>query len=195
MTNYNLFSIPDSEFIRGNVPMTKEEVRALTIGKLRIRPKDIILDIGAGTGSISIEAALFAKEGIIYSIERKQEGIKLIEKNIKLFNIKNIKLIKGIAPNDLGNVPMVDKVFIGGSGGKIKEIFDWVDDNLKSHGRLVINVITIENLYKALEQIKRRKYKNIEVVQIAVSKGENIGNLTMMKGQNPVYIISADKEC
>ncbi|MTI65215.1 MAG: precorrin-6Y C5,15-methyltransferase (decarboxylating) subunit CbiT [Firmicutes bacterium] len=195
MTNwpYNTPGIPDSMFIRGKVPMTKEEIRAVSISKLRILEKDIILDIGAGTGSLSIEASLQAKKGQVYSIERKEEGINLIKENIKKFNVCNIKPIKGIAPIDLENISTVDKAILGGSGGKMREIIIWLSKNLNKNGRIVINTITIENLYKAMKYLKENNFKDIELTQIGVSKGKDLANLTMLKANNPIYIISADK--
>ncbi|MGF7057496.1 precorrin-6Y C5,15-methyltransferase (decarboxylating) subunit CbiT [Brassicibacter mesophilus] len=185
--------IPDEMFIRGMVPMTKEEVRSITIGKLRINNNDIIVDIGAGTGSISIEAALQAFNGKIYAVERNEEAVQLIIKNKAKFEVKNIQIIEGVAPSALEVVPTVDKAIIGGSGGNLNGIFDWLDMNLKQNGRAIINAITIETVYKSLDNLKSRNYDDIEVVHVAISKSRSIANLTMMEAQNPIYIISATK--
>lgn len=185
--------IPDDLFIRGSVPMTKEEIRVISINKLRIYKNSVIADIGSGTGSISIEAAIKAKDGIVYSIEKNIEAIELIHKNIEKFKAYNIKVIQGVAPNALNDIDCVDRVFIGGSGGNLKEIFSWCNKKLIDNGRIVMNFITIENLSAALEELKRYKYKNIEVVNMMIAKNKNIGNLTMMKSENPIYIVSADK--
>ncbi|MTI46560.1 precorrin-6Y C5,15-methyltransferase (decarboxylating) subunit CbiT [Sporosalibacterium faouarense] len=192
--NYRTPGIPDKFFIRGKVPMTKEEVRAVTLSKLRLKSDDIIVDIGAGTGSISIECALIAEDGLVYAVERKEEGIKLIKENSQIFEIDNIEIIQGIAPEILKEVPKVDKVIVGGSGGKLKEIFQWLELSLVESGRLVMNFITLENMYRAIELLKENGFKDIDVTQLFVSKGRSIANLTMMEGHNPVYIISAVKE-
>ncbi len=185
--------IHDDLFIRGNVPMTKEEVRAVTISKLRTRNNHTIVDIGAGTGSISIEAALQASQGKVYAVERNSEGIELIKKNMKKFNISNITCVVGLAPEVLKNVPQIDRAIIGGSGGKLEGIFDWLDTNLKKDGRVVINLITLENLHKSINCLKDRKYEEIDIAHVSVSKSRKIGKLTMMEAQNSVYIISAIK--
>ena len=191
--NYRTAGIPDCLFKRGNVPMTKEEVRTITISKLRLNKDNKIVDIGAGTGSISIEAALIANEGTVYAVERKREGIQLIKENTSLFQVKNIFIIEGEAPEVLSEIGKVDRVILGGTGGNIKGIFEWVENNLKSGGRIAANMITIENLYKSLELMKSGSFDNIEVINLSVSKGKNVGNLTMMESRNPIYIIYADK--
>ncbi|WP_425446720.1 precorrin-6Y C5,15-methyltransferase (decarboxylating) subunit CbiT [Dethiothermospora halolimnae] len=191
---YDTYGIPDDMFIRGKVPMTKEEVRSITMSKLRLNKDSTIVDIGAGTGSVSIECGLFAKKGMVYAIERKDDGVNIINENINKFKLSNVKVIKGLAPGILDNVPKIDRAIIGGSGGKLVEIFDWLDKNLKKEGRLVINLITIENIYKALDLIKSRGYTDIDVAQINVSKGRFIKEYTLMEGNNPVYVISAEKK-
>lgn len=191
---YKTHGIPDDLFIRGQAPMTKLEVRSVTLSKLMLKKDDKIVDIGAGTGSISIECALIANKGKVYSVEKKDKNIKLIQQNINAFNVKNIELIKGTAPEIINKVSNVDKVIIGGSSGKLDEIFQWLEINLNQGGRLVMNFITLENMYRGLELLKIESYKEIDVVQISVSKGRSLADLTMMEGYNPVYIISAVKE-
>ena len=190
---YKTPGIPDDMFIRGKVPMTKEEVRSITLGKLRLNDNDIIVDIGAGTGSISIEAALQASNGQLYAVERNEEAVQLIIKNKDKFEVENIQIIEGSAPNALEAVPLVDKVIVGGSGGNLNGIFDWLDINLKQDGRVVINAITIETLNRSLENLKNRNYEAVEVVHVSIARSRNIANMTMMEAQNPVYIISATK--
>ncbi len=185
--------IPDSLFKRGKVPMTKEEVRVITISKLRLRNTDIVADIGAGTGSISIESALVANKGKVYAVEKNEEGIQLINENISIFGVNNIDVIEGVAPEVLFQIGKVDKVILGGTGGNIIGIFEWVTHNLKPRGRIVVNAITIENLYKSLELMKSGEFDNIEVTSVSIAKGKAIGSLTMMESQNQIYIVSADK--
>lgn len=190
---YATSGIPDNLFKRGKVPMTKEEVRAITISKLRLRNTDVIADIGAGTGSISIEAALVANEGKVYAVEKNKEGIQLINENISIFDVNNIDVIEGVAPDVLSQIGKVDKVILGGTGGNIISIFEWVTHNLKPGGRIVSNAITIENLYKSLELMKSGEFDNMEVTSVSIAKGRAIGSLTMMESQNQIYIVSADK--
>lgn len=190
---YATSGIPDNLFKRGKVPMTKEEVRAITISKLRLRNTDVIADIGAGTGSISIEAALVANEGKVYAVEKNKEGVQLINENISIFDVNNIDVIEGVAPDVLSQIGKVDKVILGGTGGNIISIFEWVTHNLKPGGRIVSNAITIENLYKSLELMKSGEFDNMEVTSVSIAKGRAIGSLTMMESQNQIYIVSADK--
>lgn len=184
--------ISDDMFIRGNIPMTKEEVRVITLSKLRLKEDDVVIDIGAGTGSITIEASLIAKKGKVYAVEQKQEGIYLINENLKKFGIENVEIMEGKAPDIIGDI-YIDKAFIGGTGGNIKEIFEWLNNHLNIGGRVVINAITIENVYKAKKYLKENNYLNIEVIQAGISKGREVGNLTLMEAQNPIYILSGEK--
>jgi len=192
--NFRTAGIPDENFSKDNSPITKEEIRVLALSKLRLKEDSNILDIGAGTGSVSIEAALISNKGVVYSIEMEKERISTIEKNVNYFGIKNIIIIQDVAPDGLSTVPSVDRALIGGSGGKLNEIFDWLRLNLKSEGRLVILAITLETLSQSLELIRHGDYKDIEICHVLVSKGKNIGKLTMMEGRNPIYIISATRK-
>ncbi|WP_026894571.1 precorrin-6Y C5,15-methyltransferase (decarboxylating) subunit CbiT [Clostridiisalibacter paucivorans] len=186
--------VPDELFIRGDVPMTKEEIRAVSLAKLRLNKEDVVLDIGAGTGAMTIEIGLKVERGRVFAIERNLHGIDLIKRNAENFGLRNVKIIHGIAPKDIWSISKVDKVFIGGTGGNIEEIFDWMDEKLVSNGRVVMNFITIENLYKSIMELNARDYIDVNIINIAVSKGRKLSNVTMMEGQNPIYVISARKE-
>ncbi|RBP41559.1 precorrin-6Y C5,15-methyltransferase (decarboxylating) subunit CbiT [Garciella nitratireducens] len=190
---YETGGIPDERFIRSKIPMTKEEIRAISLSKLRLGITDKVLDIGAGTGSMSIEAALKVKKGKVFAIEQNLEAVKLIQQNQVLFEIENIEVVYGKAPEALKKIPRVDKIFVGGSHGKIEEIFDWMDSGFLSKGRVVMNFITLENFYQSMMELESRNYHEIEVVEVFISKGKKINHTTMMKGQNPIYIISARK--
>ncbi len=191
--DYSTPGIPDDMFIRGKVPMTKEEVRALTISKLRLKSDSILLDVGAGTGSVSIEAALICDKGKVISIERNLEGIELIKKNAEKFNVSNINILEGKAPDDLKNITNFNRVFIGGSGGRLRDILEYCSLNMTNGGVIVVNAIAIETLYKAINLYKAMNFSNIDVTSITVAKGKSIGRYTMMEGLNPIYIISAQK--
>ncbi len=179
--------IKDEDFIRGDVPMTKEEVRVITISKLGLCESDIVLDIGAGTGSLSIESARICKT---YALERKAAAVDLIKRNKEKFKCNQLEIIESYAPDGLPD-DSVSKVIIGGSGGKMNDIFKSIEKYpLK---RVVVNTITLENTTKAIEAMKENGYKNIEVVTVNISKSRSVGNMTMMMGQNPINIITGEK--
>lgn len=185
--------IPDSMFVRGEVPMTKEEIRAMTISKARLNEGDIVYDIGAGTGSITVEAALMARRGHVYAVERLAAGVELVRENAARFRAGNVTVIHGEAPEALQDLPPADRIIIGGSGGNLPEIIEACQTKLKAQGRLVINAVTLETLNTAISLLEARGY-DPEAVSITVSRLEKVGQSHMFKGLNPVYIISAQKE-
>ncbi len=178
--------IRDEEFIRGNIPMTKFNIRILTLGYLAIEEGDRLLDIGAGTGSISIEASLHGAK--VWAIEREAEGIELIESNIKKFD-SEINIIHGQAPDDLPNL-RINKCFIGGSRGKLEDIFLYLEKNLEQNGILCGNFITLKNLNQFLDLLNKYKYKDINVQLIQGSTMDKIG---LLKGENPIFIVKGVK--
>lgn len=189
--NDNIIScgINDNEFIRTNIPMTKSEVRSIILSKLQLKEKDIIYDIGAGTGSISIEAALQVKYGMVYAIEMKKEAISLIEKNKKKFKVDNVEIIEGIAPNILKELPIPNCAFIGGSKGNLKEIIKFLKER-NNKIRIVISAITLETILQALEAIKEYNIKEYNIININISKNKLMSHYNMMIGENPIYIIT-----
>ena len=181
--------IADSEFIRGNVPMTKEEVRCISITRLHLRKNAIVYDVGAGTGSVSIEMALRASKGQVYAIERKPEAIDLIKKNQRKFKVDNLTVIHGLAPEALEELPAPDCVFIGGSGGSMKKILETVFvKNPKA--RIVVNAIALETLAEILSLMKEWNVEDEEITQVQISKTKYVADYHMMAGQNPVFVIS-----
>ncbi|MBP2627082.1 MAG: precorrin-6Y C5,15-methyltransferase (decarboxylating), CbiT subunit [Firmicutes bacterium] len=186
--------ISDDEFIRGGIPMTKQEVRILVLAKAKIAATDIIVDIGAGTGSLSIEAALQASQGRVYAIERHAEGIELICANVAKFNVSNLKAISGSAPLALEGLPAVDVIFIGGSGGHLSEILHESDKLLKVQGRLVITAITIETLYEALHIMQAKSNYDVEAFGAQISRIRQLKTSNMLQALNPIYIIACTKK-
>lgn len=166
--------------------MTKFNIRILTIAYLSIEKGDRLLDIGAGTGSVSIEASLQGAE--TWAIERETEGTDLIKANAEKFNSK-INIIKGIAPRDLPDLEF-DKCFIGGSGGKLEEIFHYLEVHLKDNGILCANFIMMKNLNEFQKLLEKYGYRDIETQLIQASYIDNIG---LLRAHNPIFIIKGVK--
>lgn len=184
------FGIPDSEFIRGDVPMTKSEVRCVTASKMRLCSESIVYDIGAGTGTVSIESALRAVKGKVYSIESSQRAIELINANMKKFRVNNMIVVEGNAPDALRDLPAPDVVFIGGSKGHKEEIIRAVLAKNPSV-RIVMNAISLESMYQMFELAKTFALEELEVVQVMASRARLVAGQHLMDGQNPVFVMSA----
>ena len=180
--------IPDEEFIRGKVPMTKSEVRAVCLSKLSLSPTDIAYDIGCGTGSVTIEMAFSAYDGKVYAFDKNEEPIALLEQNCQKFHLDNVEAICGLAPECLKDLPIPDVAFIGGSSGNMDEIISYLY-GINDKMRFVITAVTLENAMAGLDSLKNVGI-NGDIVQVAVSKGRQIGDLHMLMAQNPIFIIS-----
>lgn len=179
----------DEWFIRGEIPMTKSEVRAVSVSKLELCRDNIVYDIGAGTGSVSVEAALKVPEGHVYAFEQKEEGCALIRANAEKAGVKNLTVVPGKAPESLYGYPAPDRVFLGGSSGNMEEILDLVTE-LNPAVQLVINVIALESLSQAMEWFRKKGWEP-EVVCMQVSRAAKRGPYHMMQAQNPIYILAA----
>jgi precorrin-6Y C5,15-methyltransferase (decarboxylating) CbiT subunit len=178
----------DEWFIRGDVPMTKSEVRAVSLSKLELAQDSIFYDIGAGTGSVSIEAARMMPNGTVYAIEKNSAAIELLKKNREHFQTENLVLVEGEAPDVLQGLPTPTHAFLGGSGGKILDILNILLQK-NPDVRVVINVIALESLSKLMESL-RVLGKEPEIVLVQVAKAKKLGTYHLMQGQNPVYVIS-----
>ncbi|MGL5436741.1 MAG: precorrin-6Y C5,15-methyltransferase (decarboxylating) subunit CbiT [Lachnospiraceae bacterium] len=181
----------DECFIRGKVPMTKSEIRAIVLSKLQINRNSIIYDIGAGTGSVSVEAAGLADQGHVYAFEQKPEACELIRQNAGHFGRTNLTLIEGLAPDTLVGVPEADGAFIGGSSGNMESILQ-VLFAMNPMMRVVITAITLETIGQVLDYVKAHECE-AEIVSVQVNKAETAGRFHMMKAQNPVYIITIEE--
>lgn len=183
----------DERFLRGNIPMTKSEVRAVSLAKLEIRPDDVIYDIGAGTGSVTAEAALLAPKGRVYAFERNEEGCALIRANAERLGAGNVTVIPGVFPDSLTEkLPAPDCVFIGGSGGRLTEILELLLRRFPAC-RVVLNVIALETL-SGLTAFLKREGLEAEVVLLQASRAKKAGAYHLMEAQNPVYIVTILRE-
>ena len=183
--------IDDEEFIRGKVPMTKREIRTLTLAAARLESNSLVADIGAGTGSITIEAAKISHDGKIFAVERKAEAIELIKRNVEKFSVSNAEIICAEAPDGLEDLPELDAAIIGGSGGKLEKILDAL--KIKSGGRIVINAITLQTASAAIEYFRNHDW-NYEACQVQITRLEKIGGFDMAKALNPVWIIGGTRK-
>ena len=187
--------IKDEDFVRGKVPMTKEEIRILTIAKAQIAHNAVICDVGAGTGSLSIEAARLAPAGHVYAIEKNPEGIGLIAENAKRFGVENITVIEGAAPDALAGLPELDVALIGGSGRKLSDILDIIGERLRLNGRIVANAITMQTVAACLDYFHTHADRyTYEAIQVQISRLERVGPYDMAKALNPIYIITAQRK-
>lgn len=182
--------LPDEAFERGDVPMTKQEVRAAVLAKLAVRPEDILWDVGAGTGSVSVELALAAPRGRVYAVECRPEGCALIKANREKFRTRNLVLVEGLAPDALSDLPAPDAVFIGGSKGSLAAIVDAALDK-NSDARICVSAIALETLSAAVAALTA-KGRTVQVSQIAVSRAKAVGGLHLMMAQNPIYLITGE---
>ncbi len=183
----------DSEFIRGSVPMTKGEIRTIVLSKLELNSTDSFMDIGAGTGSVSIEAAKLVTSGIVIAIEHNSDAIELINKNIEKHSVSNINVIQATAPNGMESVSSVNKFFIGGSGGNINDILKLIDTKAPNNAIVVVTAIVIDTMYQTYRFMKEHNY-NFELIQVAVSSVNTQTEVPMLTARNPIFIITGKKQ-
>lgn len=185
--------LPDASFLRGNVPMTKEEIRSISLSKLALSKDSVVYDVGAGTGTIGMECALQATEGQVYAVEKNKDGIELLKKNKVKLRTDNLEIIEGTAPKALETLPKPTHAFIGGSSGNMEQILDCLFQK-NPNVRIVINAIAVDTIGEVMQLIKNQQFAVKEIVQVQISKAKELGSYHMMMGQNPVYIFTLQKE-
>ena len=181
--------IPDEEFLRGDVPMTKSEVRTISMAKLDLPADAIVYDIGAGTGSVSVECALAAYDGQVYAIEKEADAAELIRQNKVKFGCENLYVTCGLAPAALENLPIPTHAFIGGSSGNLQEILA-VLLRKNPDVRIVVNAVTVETMTEAAECAKYFGFTEYETVSVNIARSRKLGRYHMMTAQNPVSVIT-----
>lgn len=192
-TEQKFFGIEDSEFIRDKVPMTKEEIRILSLAKMKLTNNSKVLDIGAGTGSVSIESALFAFNGRVTACEKNEKAVELIKQNCKKFEIENLEIIKGTAPGCINSDEKYDAIFIGGSSGNMDSILELSKNLLKEKSRIVINATLIETFISALKELNKKDFKNIDYMQVQINRSKKLGTGNSLEPVNPIFIIWGEK--
>ena len=177
--------------MRGDAPMTKAEVRSVSLSRLRLKRDSIAYDVGAGTGSVAVEMAMQAWDGQVYAIERKPEAAALIRKNKRAFCADNLTVVEGLAPEALEELPAPTHVFVGGSSGNLRQILEAVLAK-NPRARIVINAIALETVGEAMDCLKKLPLEDVQVSALSVSRSRELGRYHMMMGLNPVYIISCE---
>ncbi|HJU34802.1 MAG TPA: precorrin-6Y C5,15-methyltransferase (decarboxylating) subunit CbiT [Nitrososphaera sp.] len=191
--DYRTPGIPDELFERTEeVPITKEDIRSIAISKLRLKEGHSVIDVGCGSGSITVELCLQTK-GKVYAIDFDQQAIELTKKNLVKFGVKAEEVILGKAQDILPKLSEVDAVVVGGTWGDTRQVIELAIDRLKKGGRIVIDTIVIETLYQALTTVNDLELKDIDITQVTISKARRVTTGTMMLARNPVMIISATK--
>lgn len=185
--------LADDLFMRSKVPMTKQEVRSVSMSKLMPKATDVIYDIGAGTGSCSVELALIAKQGKVWAFERNPVAVELLGKNKELFGLTNLDVIAGEALENIKTMPAPECVFVGGSGGDLCEMLDIIYAK-NSKCRIVINAITVETLAQVAAYYKEHPDYSLEIVNVFVARSKKLGSYNLMMAQNPVYVMTALKK-
>jgi cobalt-precorrin-6B (C15)-methyltransferase len=195
MWKYKTPGIPDELFERREeVPITKEEVRVVQISKARLGVGGLVYDIGCGSGSITVEAALqIGQGGKVYAVDIDPNAVELTKKNLAKFGVSNVELILGDAKQKISSLPVADAIFVGGTGGDTKDIVALCHGKLNPGSRIVIGTILIETLYAVLDVMNELDFADVDITQVTISKSRKTSTGTMMLARNPVTIISATK--
>ena len=169
--------------------MTKAEVRTLILSRLRPERDSVIWDVGAGTGSVSVECALAAPAGLVCAVERDPEALALLTANAAALGCSHVRPVPGDAPEVLSGLPAPDRVFVGGSGGALRAILAAA---LKENPqvRAVVSAVTLETLQEAVAAFAALSFADVDIVQIGVTRTRTVGRYHMMDAQNPVWLIS-----
>ena len=175
--------------VREGYPMTKEEIREVSLCKLHLKSDSVFWDIGSGTGSIAVEAALLSDEMSVYAIERKEEALKVLKENKEKYNLENIEIIEGEAPDAFDGIKAATHAFIGGSGGKLREILLKLRE-INPSMRVVMNAVTVETIAEINQIEKEFSVKNFETVMVQISHSSKAGDYNLMKADNPIWICS-----
>jgi len=197
MWGSKLLGVPDELFIQSDaVPgPTKEEVRVITLAKARLRGGAVVVDVGCGTGSLTVEAAFqVGSAGKVFAFDEDVEAVELTKRNVARFGVQdNVQVMQGVAPEVLADLPELDVAIVGGSR-LLRQVLQVIHRKLKVGGRVVVNAILLETGYTALDELKKLRFKDVDVVQVFVAKGRAVNSGTMMLARNPITIIAATKE-
>lgn len=183
--------IKDDLFIRKEVPMTKEEVRVISLCKLQLEKDSVLYDVGSGTGSVSVEAARLSEGIKVFAIESNPEAAELTAMNAEKFGVKNIQVANVMAPEGFEKLPVPTHAFIGGTRGHLKEILSALYKK-NSSMRIVLNAVSMESVTETFNLLKEFKVLNVETVQVQINKTKPLGGYNMLSSGNPVFVFSFD---
>lgn len=196
MDDRHVFGVPDDAFVRGVAPMTKFEVRAVTLAKARVTRDARVLDVGAGTGALTVDAARLCPDGEVVAIERDEEALELLRANTARLAAGNVRVVAGEAPEAMrvvGDAGGFDAVLVGGSGGRLESVLLAAAALLAPGGRVVVNAIGLNTLNAAMTALATAPWTDRECVQLSISRAEPIGRDTRFVPGNPVWIVSATR--
>ena len=189
----NYLGIDDDEFVRGKVPMTKKEVRILAVAAAHLAEDSIVLDVGAGTGSLSVEAARQSPFGRVFAIEKNPAAVELLEQNRARFGLNNLEIIKAQAPDGISSLPELDAVFVGGSGSRLTDILDAAGRRLRAGAHSIVTSVTIQTTSLAIDYFRRHSNYRYETISVQINRLRQLGSFDMNEALNLVYIINAVK--
>jgi len=181
--------LPDNYYHHQQGLITKSEIRAITLSKLRLLKDHVLWDLGAGSGSISLEASLLVPLGKVIALEKKSERIQQIEINKSRFGVKNLEIVQAVLPEGLEGLPQPDRIFIGGGGRDLKKIINAAVTFLKPDGLVVVNTVLMQNIQTASETLQALDFKTSKV-QVQISRSQDMPWGDRLEAQNPVWIIS-----
>jgi precorrin-6Y C5,15-methyltransferase (decarboxylating) len=170
--------------------ITKREIRVLSLARLAIRSDSLIWDIGAGSGSVSIEAANLASRGRVFAVEKNAEDVDIIRGNVARFRVPHVEVVHAKAPDGLEALPDPDAVFVGGSGGAMREILEIAATRLRPAGRIVVNAITLDNLHEAVTAMRELGLAH-EAILVSIARSKPLLGMMSFEALNPVYVVSA----
>lgn len=191
--NWMLPAIPDEHFQRGDVPMTKQEIRVYLMAQAQIQPQDVVWDIGAGTGSLTVESALRATSGQVVAVEVEADACELVRKNADQFRLPNVTVRQAKAPQGLAELPDPDVVFIGGSGGNLRQILMESTQRLRPGGRLIVTAVLVETLQETLQVADGLTDFAVEACGLQITRIQPVGRRHMLKALNPIYVVVCRK--
>jgi precorrin-6Y C5,15-methyltransferase (decarboxylating) len=184
--------MPDEQFDHQNGLITKAEVRVLALSRLQLRPRDTLWDLGAGSGSLAVEAAVFIRSGLIFAVEQNPERIQQIRRNAARFGVSNLSAVQAVLPEGLEPLPDPDRIFIGGGGRNLAAIIRQAASRLKPGGRMVVNTVLLDNIQAAVASMHQLGWE-ADLVQAQISRSQRMPWSLRMTAHNPVWIVSGAK--